>query len=161
MFILYVLAPGTTPTTAQRSRADDFAAYLTVGTASGVTVGDGTQSTTIPVTAHPSVVVGSFYSTSTIIADTAGQATLTAVNAAKASAVAADEAVSSNMVTLRTHAKTAVTNNIAWLTAASNVTFPLTATEQKSLVNHVEALTRQVDVLIKLTLDIVQTLTGT
>lgn len=63
--------------------------------------------------------------------------------------------------TLQAKAVAAITNNIAWVTTASAFSYNLNRTEQQNLVNHVIALTRQVNALIKLQLGELTNRTGT
>ena len=150
-YLLPADSPAQTISTATKQRAVALECVLCIGDPTG------------KVTAFPSAVVISTVVTfaPAIFPDTALQATLTEVKAAVTAAAAAEAKVVTNTTTLQTRAKTAVANNLSWLTAAAGVTYPLTVTEQKSLVNHVEALTRQMDAVIKLMLELVQTLTGT
>lgn len=149
----YYVVPATTKaqtiTTAETARANALGCTLCVGDPSGKAV------------AYPSAVVISSILTPVVFADTAGQATVSQVAAAKTAATAAEAAAVTNTATLQARAKSALATNGAWLTAAASASYPLTRTEQMSVVNHLMALTRQMDAVIKLILELVTTTTGT
>jgi hypothetical protein len=66
-----------------------------------------------------------------------------------------------NYTTLASRAQAAIVNNVTFISTAATVTFPLTSAEQQALVNQVVALTKQVNALAKITLNLLTDTTGT
>lgn len=104
----------------------------------------------------------------TIVISDSPPTTLSAVQSAAApllSQEAADAATAAtaqtNAATMQTAATNALAANQTFITAAASVTFPLSNANQQALVNQVVALSKQVDALIRLSLNQTSSTAGT
>jgi hypothetical protein len=78
-----------------------------------------------------------------------------------ATAQATSNAIVNNLAQLTAASSQAITNNVTYINNASQVAFPLSIAAQTLLLNQVVALTKQVDALIRITINQLNSTTGT
>jgi hypothetical protein len=145
----YLLQAGVQPSAADNARAIALGLVGPDGSTPEIIIGDPTGQ----VDFYPSVIVMSSALATVIIRDDSGQATLAEVQAAIAVANTAEATVVSNKTALLSRANAALTVNQAFLNLANP--------DQDQALAQVTALTRQVDALIYLVLDVLNDISGT